>query len=76
MDLLLLIARLTIPALAIFGRAPAPSSRAERVVANDNRAAAGRLVNGVLTVHLELREGEWHPDRDTDPSLIVRAVAE
>jgi hypothetical protein len=25
------------------------------------------LRNGVLTVRLEAREGEWHPERDTDP---------
>ncbi len=32
------------------------------ILANDNRAPAGRIDSGILTVHLELREGVWHPD--------------
>ncbi len=48
----------------------------ERIVANDNRAPAGTLKNGVLTLRLEAREGEWRPDRDSDPGLLVRAFAE
>ena len=31
---------------------------------NDNRVPAGKLENGVLTLHLELRRGRWHPERD------------
>lgn len=31
---------------------------------NDNRVPAGQLENGVLTLHLELRRGRWHPERD------------
>jgi len=76
MHRVLLIARLSIPALAVFGGAALPVSRAERIVVSDNRTPAGRLANGVLTVRLELREGEWHPDRDIDPSVVVRAFAE
>jgi FtsP/CotA-like multicopper oxidase with cupredoxin domain len=48
----------------------------ERVVVNDNRTPAGILRNGVLTVRLEAREGEWHPDRETAPGIVVRAFAE
>ena len=48
----------------------------ERIAVNDNQAAAGVLRDGVLTIHLEARDGEWHPDRDSDPSLVVRAFAE
>ena len=60
------------------GRYPSPSREraAERVVVNDNRTPAGVLANGVLTVRLEVREGDWRPDRDGDPGLIVRAFAE
>jgi manganese oxidase len=50
--------------------------KTERVAANDNRSPAGSLSNGVLTVRLEVRDGEWHPDRDTAPGLSVRAFAE
>ena len=55
----------------------APGSPAiERIVINDNRAAAGVLRNGVLTIQLEAREGEWHPDGESAPGIVVRAFAE
>jgi FtsP/CotA-like multicopper oxidase with cupredoxin domain len=58
-------------------RLHASRSRAvEQIVVNDNRTPAGTLANGVLTIRLEAREGEWHPDRDVDPGLVVRAFAE
>lgn len=68
----------------IAGAASAPERRPEnagaravdRIAVNDNRTPAGTMANGVLTVRLEVREGEWHPDRDTDPGLLVRAFAE
>jgi manganese oxidase len=52
------------------------SPAVERVVINDNRAAAGTLRNGVLTIQLEAREGEWHPDGESAPGIVVRAFAE
>jgi len=48
----------------------------ERVVPNDNRVAAGTLAHDTLTVHLEAREGRWHPDGDDGPSLKVQIFAE
>ncbi len=36
------------------------------VLANDNRTPAGRWESGVLTLHLEVREGRWHPRDDND----------
>ena len=48
----------------------------DHIAVNDNRSSAGTLVNRVLTVRLEAREGEWHPDGDRDPGLVVRAFAE
>jgi manganese oxidase len=56
-------------------RAPAAPA-VERVVVNDNRTPAGVLRDGVLTVRLEAREGEWHPDRESAPGIVVRAFAE
>ena len=61
--------------------APAASAKrpvvsAERIALNDNRTAAGTLRDGVLTVRLEARTGEWHPDGDASPGIIVRAFAE
>jgi FtsP/CotA-like multicopper oxidase with cupredoxin domain len=48
----------------------------EQIAINDNRTPAGTLQNGVLTIRLEAREGEWHPDRDSDPGVVVQAFAE
>lgn len=45
----------------------------EQVIrANDNRARAGRLENGVLRLHLVMSEGTWYPEADGhEPSLQV-----
>ena len=51
-------------------------ARLPRVTINDNRAPAGMLTNGILTLRLEIREGNWHPDGDTDPGLVMRAFGE
>lgn len=48
----------------------------ERIVVNDNRTPAGSLRDGVLTLRLEAREGEWHPDGDAAPGIVVRAFGE
>ena len=48
----------------------------ERIETNDNTKAAGALRDGVLTIRLELRQGEWHPDGESKPGIIVRAFAE
>jgi manganese oxidase len=52
----------------------------ERIAINDNRAAAGTLADGTLadgtlTIRLEARVGEWHPDKDGDPGITVKAFA-
>ena len=52
-------------------RADAPP----RVISNDNRVAAGTLMGNTLTIRLEARSGEWHPDRDDEPGVVVRAFA-
>src|SRR5688500_12065465 len=36
------------------------SRSVERIAINDNRTSAGMLRDGVLTVRLEARTGEWH----------------
>lgn len=48
----------------------------ERIVNNDNRAPAGELRQGVLTIRLEAREGDWRPDGDSHSGVVVRAFAE
>ena len=45
----------------------------ERIKINDNRTPAGIRSDGILTIRLEARLGTWHPDRDTDPGVVVKA---
>ena len=52
----------------------APTS--SRIQANFNRTPAGKLENGILTLHLELRQGDWYPEADTGPSMKVYAFGE
>jgi manganese oxidase len=57
-------------------RAAAPASAPETIQANDNRTPAGELRAGVLTVRLEVRQGVWHPDGETNPGVETLAIAE
>jgi FtsP/CotA-like multicopper oxidase with cupredoxin domain len=60
-------------------RAPAPRSigpSADRILANPNRAPAGRLHAGVLTLDLELRTGMFRPHADAGPGVEVQAFGE
>jgi FtsP/CotA-like multicopper oxidase with cupredoxin domain len=63
----------------LLGRQPSPAAPSaatpERIAINDNRKAAGTLVGDVMTIRLEARVGMWHPDRDTDPGVAVKAFA-
>ncbi len=43
---------------------------------NDNRTPAGRLEAGDLTLHLELREGLWHPEGEDGRAIKVYSFAE
>ena len=75
MLLALVAALVSLPHGPPAARSSAPRA-AERIAANDNRSSAGALRSGVLTVRLEAREGEWHPDRESAPGITVRAFAE
>lgn len=55
--------------------AGAVSPSLDTIAINDNRSAVGDLDGSTLTVRLETREGEWHPDRDADPGVRVLAFA-
>src|SRR6476660_6902232 len=55
--------------------ADTPSPAVETIAINDNRMAAGTLNGTTLSVHLETREGLWHPDGDRDPGANVLAFA-
>lgn len=49
---------------------------AEPVIANQNRTPAGKLENGILSVHLELRSCTWRPEAEDGPQLFVQAFGE
>ena len=49
---------------------------AEEIAVNQNRVAAGKLENGVLTVQLEVRKGAWRPEAEDGPQLNVQAFGE
>jgi FtsP/CotA-like multicopper oxidase with cupredoxin domain len=53
-----------------------PLRPVERIVINDNRARGGVLAKRVLTMHLRVHAGTWHPDRDTDKGIDVNAFGE
>ena len=43
---------------------------------NDNRAPAGRLANGVLSLDLVVRKARWYPDGDKRSALEIEAFGE
>src|SRR5438309_978644 len=66
----------TISTVLLVGAGSGRPASPPAIAINDNRAAAGTLKNGVLTLRLEARIGEWHPDRDDQPGIVVNAFAE
>jgi FtsP/CotA-like multicopper oxidase with cupredoxin domain len=46
------------------------------IVANDNRVPAGELRDGVLTIHLEIAQGRWHPESDDGEAVTIYAFGE
>lgn len=62
--------RMAGPLLVAFSLSAPPI---EQIAINDNRTSAGILRDGLLTVHLDAREGKWHPDADAGLAVVVRA---
>src|SRR5690349_12911886 len=62
------------------GRVPVPrllrDAAPVRAAINDNRRPAGQLRAGVLTLRLDARQADWHPDGDDAPGASVPAFAE
>jgi len=58
------------------GIAVASAVAADDIIANPNRTPGGKLENGVLTLHLEIRAGVWHAEAEDGPPLYVQAFAE
>jgi manganese oxidase len=46
------------------------------ISANDNRIPAGELRGGVLTLRLDMRKGNWHPESETGETIPVYAFGE
>jgi FtsP/CotA-like multicopper oxidase with cupredoxin domain len=46
------------------------------IAANDNRIAAGELSGGVLSLHLEIGKGNWHPEQENGETIPVYAFGE
>ncbi len=55
---------------------PAGAPQALAIAANDNRAPAGKVENGILKLHLQIREGQWFPEAESGPSVKIHAFAE
>ena len=53
-----------------------PAAPGPAIQFNDNRAPAGRLVRGVLTVAIEARLGDWHPLGEDHPGVTLFAFGE
>jgi FtsP/CotA-like multicopper oxidase with cupredoxin domain len=49
------------------------SPKPDAIAINENRTPAGTLNGGTLTIRLDAREGEWHPDGDAEPGTNVLA---
>lgn len=63
-------------ALAAFvGSAPATAT-AERILANDNRTAAGTLSHGTLHLSLDARVALWYPDGERGAGIPIQTFAE
>lgn len=59
---------------AAIGRLAAQSP--PEIACNDNRSPAGELRNGVFTVHLEIGQGNWHPEGEHGEVIPIYAFGE
>lgn len=55
---------------------PRPVANAAMATINQNRAPAGRLARGTLTLSLDVVEAAWQPEGNDDPVVRVLALAE
>jgi FtsP/CotA-like multicopper oxidase with cupredoxin domain len=56
--------------------AQSPVARSVAIQSNSNKTPGGKLENGVLTLHLQLLQGDWYPEADTGPRMKVYAFGE
>jgi FtsP/CotA-like multicopper oxidase with cupredoxin domain len=55
---------------------PLAAGSVPAIASNDNRSRAGQLRNGVLTLHLEVGEGQWHPESKEGAAIPIYAFGE
>ncbi len=55
---------------------PLVAQRLPPIDANDNRTPAGELRDGVLTLRIEMRKGNWHPESEDGETIPVYAFGE
>ena len=65
-----------VASLVVIAAASGYSPPAEIAEPNDNRSAAGRMVNGELQLDLEARAAVWKPEGDKGGSLEIATFAE
>jgi FtsP/CotA-like multicopper oxidase with cupredoxin domain len=56
--------------------APLIQAQPTLVVVNQNHSPAGVVRNGVMTIHLEVAQGAWHPEAEDGMSVSVFAFGE
>src|SRR5258706_10070586 len=67
---------LLVAAGAVLAASPLAGQRLSPIAANDNRTPAGDLRGNVLTLQLEMRKGNWHPEREDGEAIPVYAFGE
>src|SRR4051812_29791163 len=71
------VPRTLLAAIFVFAAAcPLRAQVLEPIGANDNRTPGGELRDGVLTLRLEMRKGNWHPEREDGEAISVYAFGE
>ena len=73
--------RVTLPAVSLacavsLAAQGVPSTAVDTALPNDNRVAAGRLAQGVLTLALEAREVKWYPEEATGAAVNMYGFSE
>jgi len=75
MRIIALVAAAAAAAAAAVAGCAANAPAVPGVVANDNRTPAGTMRDGILSLDLEARTGQWQPDGPSRPSLQVPVFA-
>ena len=67
---------LLVAGVTVLAAWPQANQRLAPISANDNRTPAGTLHDGVLSLQLEIRKGNWHPEKEDGETISVYAFGE